>query len=330
MKDLLILCKDDINKIFDNEEEMIMNMVSQAYVEHTAGNSSLPHSIFLRFPDNPANRIIGLPAYLGGNIKAGGMKWISSFPDNINHGMERASAVLILNNMENGHVEAILESSVISAKRTAASAALAAKLIHQNNNETTIGFVGCGRINREIAGFIKKVYKDINTFVVYDSIHQHALNFIDAIKEENINIRIASSIDEVLQLAPLVSFATTAGTPYISDISSCDSKSTILNISLRDFSPEVVLQCDNIVDDLDHVCRERTSIHLTEQLRGNRDFVRCPIADIITNPDLARTGDKPVMFSPFGLGVLDLILGSYAKKIALEKNMGVTVKDFIK
>ena len=44
--------------------------------------------------------------------------------------------------------------------------------------------------------------------------------------------------------------------------------------------------------------RERTSIHLTEQLRGNRDFVRCPIADIITNPDLARTGDDPSNVQP--------------------------------
>ncbi len=328
MNEILLLAADDIKSILDGNEELIMNLVADAYVDHNNGNSSLPQSVFLRFPNNKSNRIIGLPAYLGGNVNAAGMKWISSFPDNINHGIERASAVLLLNNVENGRVEAILESSVISAKRTAASAALAAKLVHGNINEEVIGLIGCGRINYEIFSFLKAVYKKLRKVIAYDINQERAENFLEKLKSDNFLVQQASSVVDVLNNAPLTSFATTAGSPFLFDPSILHPNSTILGISLRDLSPDIILSSDNVVDDVEHVCRENTSIHLTEQLVGTRDFVRCTIADIITKRQPKRIEGKPVIYSPFGLGVLDLSLGVYAKSRAKEKGLGLELKKF--
>lgn len=330
MKEIKIIRAKEIAEILKNKEEMIMEIVANAYVEHTFGVASLPHSIFLRFPENERNRIIGLPAYLGGDYNIAGMKWISSFPANTERNIERASAVLLMNELENGHVNAVLESSIISAKRTAASAAIGARLMHSDPDEKTIGFVGCGRINEEMYRFICAAFPTLENAVVYDMYNDHADRFIGKIKEiKDINARRADSVSDVLAAAPLTIFATTAGVPYISDISVCNKNSTILNISLRDFSPSVVLACDNVVDDLDHVCREKTSIHLTEQEIGNRDFVRCDIAEIITKNQVGRVGGKPVMYSPFGLGVLDLALGKYVLLEANEQGMGTVIEDFL-
>lgn len=329
MKELYLIKAKEVAEILDEKETEIMQIVSKAYVLHTAGESSLPNSIFLRFPNNGLNRIIGLPAYLRGNINAAGMKWISSFPDNINHGIERASALMILNNIENGHAEVVLEGSIISSKRTAASAALAAKLIHSNPDETVLGFVGCGRINREISMFLKSAFKNVKKLIAYDLDSKRAEGFLDDIKENGMSTTVAESVYDVFRTALLVSFATTVGTPYIHDISACNSDSTILNISLRDFGPEVILSADNIVDDLEHVCRERTAIHLAEQTCGNRDFVRCPIADVITGKQKGRMEGKTVIYSPFGLGVLDLALADYVRKQAKEKGMGTVIENFL-
>lgn len=158
MNEIKIIKAKEIASILSNKENDIMEIVANAYAEHKYGVSSLPHSIFLRFPENKRNRIIGLPAYLGGEYNIAGMKWISSFPANTERNIERASAVLLVNELDTGHVKAVLESSIISAKRTAGSAAIAAKLLHSNKNEDTIGFVGCGRINEEMYRFMRAAF----------------------------------------------------------------------------------------------------------------------------------------------------------------------------
>jgi len=69
-------------------------------------------------------------------------------------------------------------------------------------------------------------------------------------------------------------------------------------------------QVVHIVDDIDHCLKANTSPHLAEQHTGNRDFLAGTLADIITNKTTPPT-NKPLIFSPFGLGVLDLAVGKH-------------------
>jgi ornithine cyclodeaminase/alanine dehydrogenase-like protein (mu-crystallin family) len=148
---ILIVGADDIGALLAGREQEVMDTVGRAYRAHGAGQSSLPHSTFLRFPANEANRIIALPAFLGDGFQVAGMKWIASFPGNLERDTARASAVLVLNSCATGHPEAILEGSLISAERTAASAALAARVFLDGRPPAIAGFIGAGLINRWIA-----------------------------------------------------------------------------------------------------------------------------------------------------------------------------------
>src|SRR4051794_16862808 len=133
-------------------EKQLVELVEATYRAHGAGQSVNPPSYFLRFPDRPSARIIALPASLGGDDAVDGIKWISSFPDNVAAGIPRASAVLVLNDHLTGYPFACLESSIISAARTAASAALAADRLSRGRGSrpSRIGFVGTGLIARFI------------------------------------------------------------------------------------------------------------------------------------------------------------------------------------
>jgi hypothetical protein len=51
------------------------------------------------------------------------------------------------------------------------------------------------------------------------------------------------------------------------------SSSLVLNVSLRDLAPGILLDAVNIVDDVEHCLKADTSPHLVEQLTGNRDFL---------------------------------------------------------
>src|SRR5215467_9885851 len=85
-----------------------VGIVRDAYLAHADGKTVNPDSYFLKFPDQPDCRIIALPAYLGGGFDVAGLKWIASYPRNIQRGLPRASAVLVLNDTQTGYPFAIL------------------------------------------------------------------------------------------------------------------------------------------------------------------------------------------------------------------------------
>src|SRR5436190_9265466 len=174
--DIVLLRGSEVREVLAGRELELIQAVRRAYETHGDGDSSLPHSTFLPFPGQPRDRIVALPAYLGGACRIAGVKWVSSFPDNLNHGVERASAVVILNSSQTGRPEAILEGSVISAKRTAASAALAARCL-LSGKLGRIGMIGCGLINFEIARFLLAVFPGADTFVLFDKDEARAKQF---------------------------------------------------------------------------------------------------------------------------------------------------------
>jgi 2,3-diaminopropionate biosynthesis protein SbnB len=331
--DLLIFTGDEVSSILASQELELIKTVRMAYETHAKEKSSLPYSTFLRFPNDPNNRIIALPAYLGDEFDVAGIKWIASFPHNLERGLDRASAIVILNSMLTGRPKAIMEGSIISAKRTAASAALAAQLLHNGENLTELGLIGCGLINFEIVRFALAIFPNLKKLVAFDkninranSFKYNVLNEFGKIEE----VEIAIDVNIVLREVLLVSIATNALKSHINDISICNPGTTLLHISLRDIDPKSILSCDNIVDDIDHICRANTSIHLAEQLVKNRDFIRCSIADITRGLTSARKDINSVtVFNPFGLGILDIAVGNLVYDLGLNQGLGTTVESFL-
>lgn len=329
---ILILTGQEVLSLLNRRESEIVDVVQKTYEAHANAETDLPHSTFLRFPDNSANRIISLPAYIGADLNIAGIKWIASFPGNLEQGLDRASAVVILNSVETGRPQAILEGSIISAKRTAASAALAARTLHKDTETSVVGLIGCGLINFEIVRFLSTVFEKLRSLVIYDRKPERAHQFKNKCRNlsTRIEVKIADRMETVFKSCSLITIATTAVSPHIFDLSLCSPASTILHISLRDLSPELILACDNIVDDLDHALRAQTSVHLAEQLARHRGFIRCNLTDILLDKAPARKDNESIaIFSPFGLGILDLALAKMACDFAGKEGKGRIIEPFL-
>ncbi len=294
-------------------EVEVMKVVEDTYRLHGSGDSVNPPSYFLRFPDRPSSRIIALPASIGGRERVDGLKWISSFPDNVAAGIPRASAVLILNDHDTGYPFACIESSIISATRTAASAALAADWLSRGRQRPTrIGFVGVGLIARYIHTFLERTGWGFDEIGVHDLSPNSSAGFRGYLESTGTSSRITvhQDAETLIRSSDLVVFATVAGQPHVHELSWFAHNPLVLHVSLRDLAPEILLASTNIVDDVEHCLKANTSPHLAEQLTGNRDFLHGTLDDVMAGR-VRLPADRPLVFSPFGLGVLDLAVGKY-------------------
>jgi ornithine cyclodeaminase len=256
-----------------------------------------------------------------------GVKWIASFPANYERGLDRASAVIVLNSTDTGIPEVILEGSIISAKRTAASAALAARTLITGAPPSSVGIIGCGLINAEILRFLGALFP-LERLVMLDTDLERMSRFRERIRSflPDIRMSVAAHAAAVFRAASLISIATTASAPHIESI---DRPVTILHVSLRDLSVSSILASDNVVDDPDHVCRARTSLHLAEEATGRRDFIRCTLGEILCGKKPARRDEGSVIFSPFGLGILDLAVARLVCDLALRSGVGTRIEGFL-
>lgn len=329
-RDLLILTGEDVAAAVEGREREIIESVARAYLVHAAGDTSLPNSVFLRFPGDALNRIIALPAYLGGEFDAAGVKWVSSFPGNLARGLDRASAAIILNSVETGRPQVFMEGSLVSAKRTAAGAALAARTLHTSGPVETLGLLGCGPINFEVVRFMRAVAPSLRRLLLFDVDAGRARQFAEKCRAlGDFEAHPQAEARDALGGADVVSLATTALKPHLFDLSACAPGTTVLHVSLRDLAPEVILSCDNVVDDVEHVCRAQTSVHLAEQLVGHRDFIRGTLAEVLNGTARpADGGARVTVFSPFGLGVLDIAVAGLVREAAVEAGRGSVVPSF--
>ncbi|MEW2492905.1 2,3-diaminopropionate biosynthesis protein SbnB [Streptomyces nodosus] len=305
----------EVRETLQGREKHIVELVETTYRLHGAGDTVNPPSYFLRFPDRPADRIIALPASLGGPTRVDGLKWISSFPGNVQAGMPRASAVLLLNDHATGYPFACLESSIISATRTAASAALAADWLSRGRSRPTrVGFFGTGLIARYIHTFLTGTGWTFDTIGVHDVSADSVAGFRGHLEQTATaragGITVHERPEDLIRSSDLVVFATVAGRPHVTDPSWFAHHPLVLHVSLRDLAPEILLASANFVDDVEHCLKADTSPHLAEQRTGNRDFLDGTLYDVMTG-QVRPPADRPVVFSPFGLGVLDLAVGKY-------------------
>jgi N-[(2S)-2-amino-2-carboxyethyl]-L-glutamate dehydrogenase len=327
-RDFSVISGSTVNKILQDNYTKVVSLVEAAYLVHGEKKTLNPDSYFLKYPEKPEARIIALPAHLGGDFNISGIKWISSFPKNINHGIPRASAVIILNDYETGYPLACLEGSIISASRTAASAVLAAQNLIKPKTADSLGVIGCGLISRYVLNFLLNTGWKISALNLFDLNDQYSEAMKNYAQERGIKeVRISSTKEELISASDLITVTTTAGEPHILDVNVFAHNPIVLHLSLRDLSPDIILASNNIVDDVNHCLKAATSLHLTEQEVGNREFVTGTI-DQLVQGKLALDSQKPTIYSPFGMGILDLAVASYVYQQSILDTTTVTVPDF--
>jgi ornithine cyclodeaminase/alanine dehydrogenase-like protein (mu-crystallin family) len=110
--------------------------------------------------------IHAMPAYLP-KSKVAGVKWVSGFPENPKHGLPYISGLLILNDLETGFPICVMDCTWVTAKRTGAATAVAAKHLAKEDSQT-LGILGCGVQGRNNLEALLAMFKSLEEVKAYD------------------------------------------------------------------------------------------------------------------------------------------------------------------
>ncbi|HXI04634.1 MAG TPA: hypothetical protein VNI57_15775, partial [Candidatus Saccharimonadales bacterium] len=124
--EILYLSRADVEAAAVGMPEII-ERVEAAFREKGEGRAEMPPKPGIH-PGAPGedNFIHAMPALLP-RMGAAGIKWVSGFPGNRDRGLPYITGLLILNDPETGLPRAVIDASWITAMRTAAATAVAAR-----------------------------------------------------------------------------------------------------------------------------------------------------------------------------------------------------------
>jgi ornithine cyclodeaminase/alanine dehydrogenase-like protein (mu-crystallin family) len=154
---LLYLCRSDVETVGLSMHEVI-DAVAGVFKAKGEGRVEMPPKPGIH--TRPDAFIHAMPAYIQG-MEIAGMKWVAGYPGNQAQGLPYISGLLVLNDPGTGFALAVMDCTWITAMRTGAATAVAAKYLARNDS-SSLGIIACGvqgRSNLEALSCIFKLKK---------------------------------------------------------------------------------------------------------------------------------------------------------------------------
>jgi ornithine cyclodeaminase/alanine dehydrogenase len=157
----------------------IMRALEGMFREKAEGRIEMPAKIGIH--TMPDAFIHAMPAVICAQ-KAAGMKWVGGYPANSQCGLPYITGLLILNDHETGVPLAVMDCTWITAQRTGAATALAAKYLARPDSET-VGILGCGVQGRSNLEALRLLFPLKRVFA-YDTNSEQAASYAREMKSQ--------------------------------------------------------------------------------------------------------------------------------------------------
>ena len=302
--------------------------VSQVLAMHASGQVNLPSKVILDMDERRHGRINAMPAHVGGEVNACGIKWIAGFPNNpTRHRLPRANALVILNDTETGVPLCIMEAGRISALRTGAVTGVGARHLARKD-AATAGLIGAGVQARTQLEALTAVLESLNTIRVFDVRRETAEQFVAWAGDvwPELDIAIADTAEAAVRGADCIVTATVADEPIVK---AAWLKEGVFFSHVGSYQEEeeaVIIEADKVVVDVwEEVLHRHTPLLARMYEAGKIDAARihANIGEIITGEKPGReTQDERIFFSPLGLGSEDIAVAAAVYHRAVEMGLG--------
>ncbi len=261
-------------------------------------------------PNGDSSAVLIMPAWKAHENM--GVKLVSIWPGNSAKGRSAVSAVYVLISCEDGNPIAVLDGTELTLRRTAAAAALAARILARKNSQT-LAILGTGSLSAPMAVAHASVM-DFKTILVWGRDVKKAQAVVESLALQGITAKVSGDLQATLAQADVVSAASTATVPFIR--SDWVKPGTHLGLmgaftpTMAEAEPTLMPRAQVFADNREAILQKGGEVLQAIQ-RGliAASDIQAELAEIAVSPQrLWRRSDEAItVFKSVGFASLDLI-----------------------
>ncbi len=324
----LLLTYRDVESLFD--PKLIIEAVEEAFREKGLGETVMPPKTYVYLTEYNGDFRV-MPSYMK-KLGAAGVKIVNVHPNNRRKGMPTVMGVIELIDVETGFPLAIMDGTLITAWRTGAAGAVAAKYLARKDSGT-MGVIGTGVQGRMQATFTAKTIDSIVEIIAWD-VRGDALEKYKAEMEEKLELKvtIARTPREVAEKSDILATCTPARKPIVKG----DWIRRGIHINAmgadapgkRELDTNALRKMDKIViDDYEQASHSgEINVPLSNK-ELKPDEIYGEIGEIIAGIKRGReTAEENTLFDSTGLAIQDLSVAWLIYKKAKDRGLGTEIE----
>ena len=323
---VLLLSDEDVRSLL--KTEMAIDVVERSFKDLATGKIRMPLRTVIQMNQNTT---IGfMPAY-SEEMPIASVKVFTILPQNpVKYGLPTTSASLLLIDTNNGNLLALIKSNYLTAIRTGATGAVAAKYLSMQSSKT-IGVLGSGVQARALLEAISKVV-DLEKAKVFSPTLSHREKFSQAMSSSlGIEVEPSNSAKDAVENSDIVVTATTSKTPVL-DGDWLKKGCLVVAIGshtpdTRELDEKTILKAKVVVDVKEAALSEAGDI-IIPMKKGlvSEGHIYAELGEVLVNRKVGRVDqDEVIVFKYQGLAAQDLYLAHRVLELAKDAGIGEKV-----
>ncbi len=324
----LLLSRQDVQAVLTMPDTI--EAVEEAFRQQALGNLIMPLRTAIRIPEYKGLHL-GMPAYIGGETDALGLKVVTVYPDNpAKYGLATTIGTLLLNDPQTGAPLAIMDAGFLTAMRTGAVSGVATKYLARQG-PATVGIFGAGVQARTQLLAVCAVRPVTRALVLDVSTEAQCAYCEEMSAKLGIEVVPEDDVRQLVQTADILIAASSAHEPLFegawlrpgTHINGIGSHSP----NARELDTTTILRSKVVVDLREAALAEAGDLMIPIQEGATTaDHIHASLGEVVARLRPGRESPEEItLFKSVGLALQDVSTAVRVYRLALEKGVGQQV-----
>lgn len=320
---MLVLTRQDLEEVLDIRAAI--DAVERGLVEHARGTVNMPPRQLISVDGRGTAYVMS--SYLGG-MRSLGVKVVSEFAKNADKGLPTITGAVLLMDVETGVPLCLMEGSYLTALRTGAASAVAARSLSVVDAHI-VGIIGTGAQARtQVLGLW--TVRDVQVVKAYSRTRERVRAFCQEVTDLlGVDAMVADSPEEVVHGSDVVVTATTATRPVLKGkwLEPGVHVNSIGGSRAREIDAEVYRRSVVVVDSREAVLQEARDLQeAVAQGAFSPNDIYAELGELVAGMKMGRVRVEDItLFRSVGIALEDVAAASLAYERAVRSGVGSVV-----